>query len=303
MKQPSTACAVVVTYNRLALLKECIAALQTQSRPLDHILVINNGSTDGTAEWLAEQSGVQCLTQGNLGGAGGFHTGLKEAYALGFDWIWCMDDDTIPEAGALDGLLEASSLKILDKEPGFICSLVVDPDGQITCNPRTLALTGPNNQSQTLALLSHSCMAVRASTFVSVMFSKRTVETYGFPCPEYVIFGDDTEYTTRVTKGRFGICTGKSRVLHKTSRKGWNIESETDSQRITGYYYKYRNEFWTAKKHRGWSGLAKVFVLTLKDVFVSALAPTYRAIRLKTILRGGASGLFTRPPVTAGDMA
>lgn len=47
--------AVVVTYNRLALLSECIAALRNQTRPLDGILVINNGSTDGTEAWLKSQ--------------------------------------------------------------------------------------------------------------------------------------------------------------------------------------------------------------------------------------------------------
>ena len=50
--------AVVVTYNRQALLSECIAALRKQSRPLDSILVINNGSTDTTEEWLKQQSDV-----------------------------------------------------------------------------------------------------------------------------------------------------------------------------------------------------------------------------------------------------
>ncbi|MBK8785130.1 MAG: glycosyltransferase [Chitinophagaceae bacterium] len=55
--------AVVVTYNRLALLSECITALRNQSRPLDGILVINNGSTDGTEEWLNAQPDVSYFTQ------------------------------------------------------------------------------------------------------------------------------------------------------------------------------------------------------------------------------------------------
>ena len=50
--------AVVVTYNRQALLSECITALRKQSRPLDAILVINNGSTDGTEDWLRQQPDI-----------------------------------------------------------------------------------------------------------------------------------------------------------------------------------------------------------------------------------------------------
>ena len=61
--------AVVVTYNRLSLLKRNLDCLR-QNKPLSSIIVVNNGSTDGTAEWLAEQQDVMVLTQANVGGAG-----------------------------------------------------------------------------------------------------------------------------------------------------------------------------------------------------------------------------------------
>ncbi len=49
--------AVVVTYNRLDLLKKNIYCLQ-QNKPISSIVVVNNGSTDGTAEWLKGQTGL-----------------------------------------------------------------------------------------------------------------------------------------------------------------------------------------------------------------------------------------------------
>ena len=48
-------CAVVVTYNRLELLKAALAALRAQTRPLNSILVIDNGCTDDTGRWLASE--------------------------------------------------------------------------------------------------------------------------------------------------------------------------------------------------------------------------------------------------------
>ena len=45
-------CTVVVTFNRLELLQGAVSALKKQTFPSD-ILVVNNGSTDGTSEWLA----------------------------------------------------------------------------------------------------------------------------------------------------------------------------------------------------------------------------------------------------------
>lgn len=70
----SKTCAIVVTHNRLELLKQCIAALYQQTLPCE-ILVIDNASTDGTDRWLAEQKTLyDCMhfyrSPENLGGAG-----------------------------------------------------------------------------------------------------------------------------------------------------------------------------------------------------------------------------------------
>ena len=75
--------AVVVTLNRLPLLQKCIEKLETQTVPCD-ILVVNNASTDGTAAWLSEREAVNSRihvknTGANLGGAGGFHFGMRWA--------------------------------------------------------------------------------------------------------------------------------------------------------------------------------------------------------------------------------
>lgn len=97
--------AVVVTYNRLELLKRNIGCLR-QNQPLSSIVVVNNGSTDGTAGWLSGQQGLTVITQENVGGSGGFYTGMQYAYREGADWIWCMDDDVFPRPDCLEHLLE-----------------------------------------------------------------------------------------------------------------------------------------------------------------------------------------------------
>ena len=86
--------AVVVTYNRRELLKRNIHSLRQQDSPLSAIVVVNNGSTDGTAEWLAEQHDLKVVSQENVGGSGGFYTGIREAYDMGADWIWCIPTPT-----------------------------------------------------------------------------------------------------------------------------------------------------------------------------------------------------------------
>ncbi len=101
--------AVVVTHNRLVLLRECLAALERQTRPPDHILVVDNASTDGTSEAVgAELPDLDLLVLAtNQGGAGGFHEELAAAQRAGAEWVWLMDDDTIARPEALAELLRA----------------------------------------------------------------------------------------------------------------------------------------------------------------------------------------------------
>ncbi len=96
--------AVVVTYNRRELLKRNIACLRLNT-PVSSIVVVNNGSTDGTGAWLDEQEDLTVIHQENVGGSGGFYRGIQYAYQAGADWVWCMDDDVFPRPDCMEYLL------------------------------------------------------------------------------------------------------------------------------------------------------------------------------------------------------
>ena len=78
--------AVVVTYNRKESLLKCIEALRHQHGASTDVLVVDNASTDGTAEALAslmESGDVLYRNTGeNLGGAGGFNFGMRQCSSL-----------------------------------------------------------------------------------------------------------------------------------------------------------------------------------------------------------------------------
>ena len=98
--------AVVVTYNRIKLLKQCVEALQKQNYPCD-IMIVNNNSGDGTETWAIEISkqkeNIKYLNTGaNIGGAGGFNAGMRWAVELGYEFIWLMDDDCMPYEDSLE---------------------------------------------------------------------------------------------------------------------------------------------------------------------------------------------------------
>lgn len=91
------------------MLRECLNALQSQSRKVDRILVVDNASTDETVAVVrSEFPEVELLAlASNEGGAGGFYEGMKWARDQKFDWMWLMDDDGVPLPDCLETLLQA----------------------------------------------------------------------------------------------------------------------------------------------------------------------------------------------------
>lgn len=247
--------AVVVTYNRRELLEECLAALRAQERAVDEILVVDNASTDGTAELVRrEHPDVELLALSeNQGGAGGFHEGMKLAHARGADWMWLMDDDTIPRPDALAELLKVPPTLDGLPAPLLLSSQVLWIDG--TLHP----MNHPGLRRDQVELFVDSCahgvLPLRAATFVSLLVHRRAVDRYGLPHKHFFIWSDDIEYTARVTRRSGGYVVPRSAVVHKT---------KTPHSTVTGiderFYFHVRNSLYMLRGET-WSPAEKLTVV------------------------------------------
>lgn len=254
---------IVVTYNRLDLLKEVIASIKNQTVQDCDIIVINNGSTDGTEQWLAGQDYLQFITQSNVGGAGGFFTGIKYAAENGYEFCWMMDDDVICNCDALEKLLLAYNKK---SNIGFVCSKVIGVDGCPMNTPLVDTRPTENGYSDFADLLEYKMLKIRTGTFVSVLISTAVVYEIGLPYKEYFIWGDDTEYTTRISNKFSAYMVGDSIVVHKRSlQKSLSFENEPNDARIDSYFYYYRNNWNNEYIGRPWKDKVKYACSKIKE--------------------------------------
>ncbi|HZP16264.1 MAG TPA: glycosyltransferase, partial [Nocardioides sp.] len=195
--------AVVVTYNRLALLAGLIDRLR-EVPECDEILVIDNASTDGTGDWLADQTDVIGHTlPTNTGGAGGFHEGLRLAMERGADLAWLMDDDGRPEVGTLGQLLEVDGYD-------FWGPLVVDEDKP---DELVFPIRLPGSARVVRDVASATAAAAGGVLedivipFNGVLVTKELVAQIGLPRAEFFIWGDDHEFRLRAEKAGARIGT------------------------------------------------------------------------------------------------
>lgn len=194
--------AIVITFNRLELLKKTIAGLRAQTTAIDEIIVVNNGSTDGTLEWLAANEDLFVVTQGNTGSSGGQYTGFKTAYDRGHEWIWAMDDDVVPRPECLENLVNS-----IDKNR-VVAPLRFSTDGTAYIND-TLEFNLKNpfkniwKRIITKDDLNQDMIKAIGITFEGPMFHRSLIEKIGLPEKKFFIYGDDSEYFIRADRAGF----------------------------------------------------------------------------------------------------
>lgn len=202
--------AIVVTFNRLPLLKECIQSLKNQTYKVDEIIVINNSSTDGTFEWLSEQKDLTVITQENSGSAGGQYTGMKYAYEKEYDWIWCLDTDVVPESNALEQMISYTEVK--GSSLGFLTSMIFHSDGELAYS-NIPELDKPYNILS--AFVKKEPIPILSASFGSLLIQREILKEVGYPIKEFFIWGDDAEFTLRISLHNFnGFLVPNSIAYH-----------------------------------------------------------------------------------------
>lgn len=291
MTERFSVAAVVVTYNRLPLLRQCLAALAAQTAQDLTIFLVDNASTDGTAEAVAEMALPNLVyrnTGKNLGGAGGFAYGVREAALAGYDALWLMDDDTLPTPTALEAFLQAD--RNLQGRYGWLSSRALAPDG--TDQPMNLQRVTPYKDLP--GFDGERIPAVMAS-FVSLFLRTETVHRYGLPIAEFFIWSDDWEYTRRISRAQPCYVVPASRVVHAMQNPGIvNIAADVPA-RWERYRYFYRNDVVLYRREglRGWLWLLAKDAWHTAQVLCSPQG--CKAWRIGIIWKGFFAGVRFRP--------
>jgi rhamnopyranosyl-N-acetylglucosaminyl-diphospho-decaprenol beta-1,3/1,4-galactofuranosyltransferase len=283
-----TVCAVVVTYNRCDLLARCLDHLRRQSRPADNILVVDNASTDGTAELLVGQSGVEAMRlPQNLGGAGGFERGIERAHTGGYEWIWLLDDDTFADERCLETLLAGVSRA--PRVPSVMTSVVRWRDSSLHPMNRPWLRIVPRGRFA--EAVGAGLAPIRAATFVSTMVHRDAVAKHGLPPGHYFVWLDDIQYTGRILREGDGYMVPESSALHWTPTA---YDTVTDTRER--FYLKVRNHLWLLRgpSFRGLDRLGYARSLT-SAIAAYLRGSSDRRAAVATVLKGVRDGLRREP--------
>jgi len=293
--------AVTVAFNRPETLSKTLFSLANQQQ-LSKIIVVDNGATREVKDVIMAyerdfSSLVDTLETGeNTGGAGGFFFGMKYAFEkYKPDWYWIMDDDAYPRKNCLEELL-----KHTDCSPGFLAPLIFGlgkSKFQIYHHKKMSRFLDKEYSAVDTNVneMDGQLIELDANAFVGPLISKEAIESLGFPNKELFIYGDDTEYTYRITR-RFRSLLVTSAVID---------HEDVPAPSSTGApyhwwkdYYSLRNRLLLIREfERGlskFSGFSLIFLRVLKGSVAALVKKRYkslRSIRLRIVLKGFVDGV------------
>lgn len=238
---------VIVTYNREGLLRECVKNVENQTAAPGSIIIVNNASTDSTADYLKELSkkdkryDIISLSQ-NIGGAGGFAKGIGRSLEKDADCVLIIDDDAMIAADYMEQILWARR-----QNPQYKAFAgTVRTDGKIdTFHRRNLRKTGLMSKNCTEQEYGQPCFVCDIASFCGMVLDMEIIRQIGLPHAEYFIWYDDTEYSLRIhPHSRFLVVTDAG-LNHKTK----NIATAHPRRYDWKDYYAVRNRLLMVREH------------------------------------------------------
>lgn len=242
---------VIVTYNRIELLKRVLEAFDHQTILPSVMVIVNNCSTDGTSMFLEEWRSIGTpyikkviTTTSNLGGSGGFYTGFTQILKEECDWIWVSDDDAIPDKNAIECAEKFLSANEDSRKISAICGQVIN-NGKIDLAHRkrmNMGLLKPRVVAVAEDEYKKRFFELNCFSYVGTIINKDSLIKCGLTNPDYFIWYDDTEHSLRLSKVGNIYCVPEICIHHDVGQS----TGQTISWKL---YYGIRNQGDLLRRH------------------------------------------------------
>jgi len=215
------------TFNEAAVIERAVAGVARQTRRPDALIIVDNGSTDGTLDRAFPDWVTILRNPENIGVSGSIRNGINYAIEHDFDWIWILDADAVADPDALATLLDeyARWPRTRQEETAFIACLPLDQPDDF---PRHGCLFTPYGRVVVAPRPDQRCYECHLTIWSGSLYPLAAVRRIGLPNPDYFLDRGELEYGYRVMKA------GYKGFIHQDAVIRQNIRGEPIPRRVQG---------------------------------------------------------------------
>lgn len=275
---------VVVTCNRLNLLKECIDAIEHQTYPVSKTVIVNNASTDGTDIYLRQFEDDNLFSvihsDENLGGAGGFYLAMTEIRNMDVNWVLIIDDDAIIREDFLEHIKKAIDI---NGTKYLAYSGVVIEDGLPSIYHRKRIKPGNLiGEAVPMEIYDDDSFECDVASFCGLVVHSSLLEKHGIVKKEFFIWHDDTEFCLRIHESTAILNINASKLDHKRRKGASDVHDWKNYYGLRNALYIYRHY----AKRQYYKELIKITIklaraykekdFILQKIYLSVLISNYK---------------------------
>jgi GT2 family glycosyltransferase len=246
---------IIVNYNSKQDTMECLRSLQAINYSQFEIVVVDNGSIDGSSEYIEKTfSNICCLrVSNNLGFAGGSNLGIKHALASGAKYLLLLNNDTIVDVNFL-----SSMINLMEKRSDIAA---VNPKIYYYDKPNVLWFAGaqyddryPARESKHIGIGEIDCAQydqakeIQRLTGCCMLINRVAIENVGLLDEQYFCYVEDTDWCLRAKRVGYKLFyVPSSKIWHKVSASAGGEHSPLSC------YYMVRNKALFLEKNYAYS--------------------------------------------------
>ncbi len=212
---------ITLNWNGKASTKECLNSLKKLKYPNFEVVVVDNGSADGSVSVFRTQFPDTIIIENgrNLGYSEGFNAGLKYAFEHGADYFLILNNDTVVDPDVLKPLVRVAES---DERVGFVSGKVYFYE-----EPNKLQTAGRLNHPILLVHELVGCGEIDRGQYdemkeydylddIYLLVRRRAYEDTGGYDPNFFIYYEETDWCARVRRAGYKLVyTPEAKVWHK----------------------------------------------------------------------------------------
>lgn len=239
---------VILNTNRRADTLECLASLARQTHARQHVIMLDNASTDGSPEAVRAQFPYVELVglTDNQGYAGNNNVGIKLALERGADWVFVLNEDTVLDPGCLAGLIAQGEA---DSKVGIVGPLVYHHDDKDVIQSAGGEMnkhleSWHRGQNQKDAGQFAQPMQSDWISGCAILVRRTVIEQIGMLDARFFYYWEEVEWCLRARKAGWRIVLAPAAQLwHKGVQQNYQPKPSVT-------YYGTRNRLMMLQKHR-----------------------------------------------------